>query len=62
MKIEQEKGFKPLTITIGSEEEYIAFVQIIDEANNVPAKDRAHMEKKASGMGITMADWFSNNT
>ena len=62
MIIEQEKEFKPLTIKIETKEEYIALEQIIDEANAIPAKDRAYMESKAAKMGIVISDWFSSNT
>ena len=61
MKINQEKEFKPLTITIENKEEYIALVQIIDEANNIPTEARQYMETNAAELGIFMSDYFTND-
>ncbi len=61
MKINQEKEFKPLTITIETQEEYTAIQRIIDEANFIPAKDRTYMDDTSAKMAIVIADWFSDN-
>lgn len=62
MKIEQEKEFKPLTITIESKGEYIAFVQIVDEVSRIDTVDREFMEYDADMMAVKLSNWFSGNT
>jgi hypothetical protein len=39
-----------------------AFLQIIDEANTVAARDRAYMEDDAACLAVRLSDYFSNNS
>jgi len=61
MKINQEKEFKPITITLETQEDYVAFEQIIDEANRIAAMDKEFMGKNAINMAIRLSDYFSND-
>lgn len=61
MKINQEKEFKPLTVTIESKGEYIAFVQIVDEVNRISTKDKEFMEHDAERMAIKLSNYFSSD-
>ena len=52
MKIEQEKGFKPITIVLKTEKEAMAFWDLMN--NDFKKTDEA---KK---LAIKLANWFSN--
>lgn len=61
MIIKQEKIFKPITITLETQQEYNAFVDIIDEAENVKPERRAYMGPDAVHLVLDMSNHFSNN-
>jgi small nuclear ribonucleoprotein (snRNP)-like protein len=61
MKFEQEKEFKPLTITIETKEEYIALMHIVDEAVNVHMDDTVYMQKEDYGLANELSNYFSND-
>ena len=61
MKINQEKEFKPLTITLETKKEYIAFMQIVDEANNVKMQNIVHMTSDAWDLVHELSDYFTND-
>lgn len=61
MKIKQEKVFKPLTITIENKDEYVALMQIVDEAVNVHSADAVYMEKDSYELANKLSDYFSND-
>lgn len=61
MKIEEEKTFKPLTITLETEAEYLAFIQIVDEADGVLTDERKFMNGNAGDLAIELSNYFSNN-
>ena len=59
MKILQEKDFKPVVITLETENDYDNFIQIIDEANDKNVK--VHMSDGAKKMAVEIADFATNN-
>ena len=59
MIIKQEKVFKPITITLETQQEYNAFVEIIDEAENVKPERRAYMGSDAVHLAVDMSNRFS---
>jgi hypothetical protein len=61
MKISQEKEFKPLSIIIESEKEYIAFQQIIDEVSRIDPGDCEFMEYDSTIMAVRISNWLSGN-
>jgi hypothetical protein len=60
MKIEQEKEFKPLTITLETKEDYDDFFNIIEEANDKRVK--VFMSQRAEAMGRELSGFATNNT
>lgn len=61
MKIQHEKVFKPLTITIETQDEYNAFVEIIDEAEDKPESRKAYMGHEAIDLALKLSDYFTNS-
>jgi hypothetical protein len=59
MIIKQEKVFKPVTITLETESEYIAFVQIVDEAERFQCSDREFMGEDADKLIVELSNHFS---
>ena len=59
MKIKQKKEYKPVTITLESEEEYIAFFQIIEEAQNKNTK--VFMDTLSKNMARKLSDFATHN-
>jgi hypothetical protein len=61
MIIKKKKTFEPLTITLETETEYLAFVEIIDEAGGVLTDERKFMNSNAGDLAIELSNYFSNN-
>ena len=59
MKIEQKKEYKPVNITLESEEEYISFFQIIEEAQDKTTK--IFMDSLSRSMALKLSDFATNN-
>ena len=56
MKINQEKTFKPVVITLETRAEAEAFWDIVLHYGNSPDKAK----KAAKDLAMTISDWFSN--
>jgi len=61
MKIKQEKVFKPLTITIETKEEYVALVQIVDEAMEACSKGTVYMDSSGRELARALSEYFTND-
>ena len=59
MKIEQEKEFKPVIITLETKDDYDNFISIIDEA--IDKNVKTYMSPQAKGMAIAISDFATNN-
>lgn len=59
MITKQQKIFKPVTITLETQQEYNAFVEIIDEAENVKPERRDYMGPDAVHLALDMSCYFS---
>ncbi len=61
MKIEQEKEFKPVTITLETKQEYDDFFNIVEEA--LDKKVKAFIVRKSNfEMARGLSDFATNNT
>lgn len=61
MEIKQEEIYTPVTITLETKSEYIAFIQIVDEADSVPKSDREYMGEDANKLAVEMSDYFTDS-
>ena len=59
MKIEQDKIFKPVIITLETKDDYDNFISIIDEATDKNIK--TYMSPEAESMAIEISDFATNN-
>ena len=60
MEIKQKKEFQPVTLTLETEEEYISFFQIIEEANDKMTK--LYMDSLSKQIAKELSDFATNNT
>jgi len=63
MQIKQAKQFKPLTITLDTQEEYDDFFRIVDEAtyNVKRANSWNHMTVSSTKMADELSEFATNN-
>ncbi len=61
MEIKQEEIYRPVTITLETKAEYLAFIQIVSEADNVPTCEKEYMGEDAKKLAIKMSNHFTDS-
>lgn len=61
MQIKQTKDFKPLTITLETQDEYNDFFRIIEESLAPDPVDSGFMTGRSTSMAVELSTFASNN-